>query len=193
MPGALTEYNKFPDSWRALPFSAGSLFYSVSSLAIQSLPMGVAVRASEKLDSVLNFCFRLASINYHALGTGDVVGSWTLNGSEVKYSLQIPENLLRFGKNTIQVERCKSYQEFRLFSSTALLLDIHENNQQISYFFSSPLGGDIVFENDQNVQISVKNADSNALKFERIVLKDCGKTLYRIDSKGDFIITASLK
>ncbi|MFW6303398.1 MAG: hypothetical protein ACOC2L_02140, partial [Candidatus Sumerlaeota bacterium] len=45
-PGALTEYQNAPDGWRALPFSAGSLFFSASSLLLQSLPFGIAVRAS---------------------------------------------------------------------------------------------------------------------------------------------------
>lgn len=132
MPGALTEYYTAVNSWRALPFSEGSLFYSVTAQMVQSMPMGVGVRASNKVDSVENFEFRLANTTASATGEGDVVESYTINGNEIPFTLQIPESALRFRANNIEVVRGSSSDEFRFYSSTAQLLDYSYTGDQVS-------------------------------------------------------------
>jgi hypothetical protein len=40
--GALTEYQKDIESWRGLPFSAGSFLFALAGSLLQSLPAGLS-------------------------------------------------------------------------------------------------------------------------------------------------------
>ncbi len=147
MPGGLTEYNRQIESWRALPFSAGSLFFSMGAQMITSLPEGIAIRASNKVDSVTNFRYRLSSLNGEATGKGDAVDYFILNGDTLRYSLQVPDNKLLPGQNSIQVIRSVNNPRFRLFSSTAQLLNISESGSKVEYTFRSTIPWQLTFEN----------------------------------------------
>lgn len=105
MVGALTEYFNWVEGWRALPFSAGSLMFSLAGLLLQSLPRGIAVRASDLVDRIDRFRFRASSLDVVAEGSGDGVADWRLNGHHMRWTLQVPELSLRAGRNEVLVTR----------------------------------------------------------------------------------------
>ena len=186
MPGALTEYYTAVNSWRALPFSAGSLFYSVTAQMVQSMPMGLGVRASNKVDSVENFEFRLANITASATGEGDVVESYTINGNEIPFTLQIPESALRFGANNIEVVRGSSSEEFRLYSSTAQLLDYSYTGDQVTYSLFSTVPVNMVFENVNNREIKVVDDEGNAIECNSSPIAKTNKKSIIFKADGEF-------
>jgi hypothetical protein len=146
MKDALTEYHGWTDSWRPLPFSAGSFLWTTTSLLLQSLPRGLAVRASDLLDEVRDFHFQAARLHATATGSGDTVSSWSLNGTVVAGTLQIPENLLRSGHNTLAVTRGPAPSGPRLYGSDARLLAVEQTEAGFRYHVESCGPAEFVFE-----------------------------------------------
>ena len=193
MPGGLTEYNTALEGWRALPFSAGSLFFSMASQLISSLPEGIAVRANNKVDSILNFRYKLSSIQAVALGKGDVVLSYIMNGDTLANSLQIPENKLIAGKNTLTVVRGESTKQFRLFSSSAQLLNVATSANLVEYTFRSNVPSQFCFEN-ANVSTSFEFLDGHGKKIEfaKSFMNNGKTTLLESNGSGVFKVKVVL-
>jgi hypothetical protein len=192
MPGGMTEYFGNRNSWRALPFTAGSFFFSISGQILQSLPMGLAVRASDRVDELSGFRYRLSTIDAKATGEGDVVGNYRFNGAEVPYSLQIPSSILLSGQNRLEVTRTDAYEGFRLFSSSADLKQISGENGQVVYHFYNPIESELVFENIETAQkIEAIGSNSNGLKLVQRPIVKTNKTAVEIDSNGPFRVVVT--
>jgi len=187
MKGAVTEYQKQTEGWRALPFQIGALYYTLSAQIIQSMPMGIGVRASNLVDSIQNYKFKLAVINARQHGEGDVVKSYKINNREMPFSLQIPANMLRNGINTIEITRCKQSENLRLYSSTAELLSCDSEGSKLIYEFTNPVESQLVFDHaDQVKYFRVTDQKGTELAFTRTIIVD--KLMLEIDTSGDFKI-----
>jgi len=185
MKGAVTEYQKETEGWRALPFQIGALYYSLTAQIIQSMPMGIGVRASNLVDSIQNYKFRMAVINARQHGDGDVVKSYKINNREIPYSLQIPASMLRNGMNNIEIIRCKSSENFRLYSSTAELLSCNKEGSGIIYEFSNPVISQLVFDRaDQVKSFRVTDKTGTELAFSKTKIQD--KLMIEVETSGDF-------
>lgn len=126
-------------AWRALPFTAGSLFYSVTSLIVHSLPMGIAVRGSGLIDKVKKYYFQTACIDVHASGEGEYVGAVFVNGRPLVGTLQIPSSWLRTGSNSIDLERSWKYDKSTLVGSTAELIDVCQDEDDLRFTMRSTI------------------------------------------------------
>ena len=193
MPGGLTEYNTSVEGWRALPFSAGSLFFSMASQMISSLPQGVAVRANNKVDTVSNFRYKLSSIQALASDKGDVVLSYSMNGDTIVNSLQIPENKLLPGKNILHVIRGEKNNQFRLFSSSAQLLNITTGGNKVEYTFSSHVPSQLVFEKaDLAKSIEIIDERGTKHEFVKSFMNNGKTTLIECNVNGIFKVKVEL-
>lgn len=193
MPGGLTEYNRGLEGWRSLPFSAGSLFFSMASQLISGLPEGIAVRANNKVDSISNFRYKLSSIQAVATGKGDVVLSYIINGDTLVNSLQIPENKLIAGKNTLTVLRGEKSKQFRLFSSSAQLLNIATTGNGIEYTFRSNVPSELYFENaDASKSFEFLDAQGKRMEFARSLMNNGKTTLLESNGSGVFKVKVLL-
>lgn len=193
MPGALSEYKGHVESWRALPFSAGTFFFSLSAHCLQSLPMGIAVRASNKMDTVKNFQYRLSKFQYTANGDGDKVETFRLNDNEIKYTLQLPVSVMLPGNNVIEVKRGQANEEFRLYSSTASLQKIDQRDNTLTYHFNNPIESEFLFENyDKIKDIKIYDITGSEIKFEKKKILDTGLTQITSDFIGDFNVVVKL-
>jgi hypothetical protein len=189
MPGALTEYNRQVESWRALPFSAGSLFFSMASQMITSLPDGLAVRASSKVDSICSFRYKLSTIQAKATGKGDVVDFYILNGDTICNTLQIPDNKLLPGSNDLDVYRCEVNNDFRLFSSTAQMLNVSNYDKTVEYTFRSNIPSQLYFEKARDsVPFNVIDSKGNKIDFTKSIINNGEITLLECNSHGVFKI-----
>jgi len=185
MKGAVTEYQKQTEGWRALPFQIGALYYSLTAQIIQSMPMGIGVRASNLVDSIQNYKFRMAVIKARQHGDGDVVDSYKINNREIPFSLQIPSNMLRNGANTIEIIRCKRSENFRLYSSTAELLSCYKEGSGIIYEFSNPVVSQLVFDRANQVKsFRVTDKTGTELAFSKTKIQD--KLMIEVETSGDF-------
>lgn len=122
--GAVNDPDAIYTSWRALPFTAGSLFFSVTSQLLQSLPMGLAVRGGTSLERVDDFQFGNARLEVMAEGEGEAVGAVEINGEALSGTLQIPQQWLRPGRNTVRIGRTTRREQPLLYSSNCTLFDV---------------------------------------------------------------------
>ncbi len=194
MQGSLGEYiscvNDPKDlyrSWRALPFTAGSLFYSATALLIQSLPMGIAVRASGMADRIDDYQYRLARLSVHCTEEGDDVATVMVNNEPLEGTLQIPEGMLRPGANTVEVSRGAHHTAPRLYSSSAELLSCRATARGFTYALYSPVPAQLVFVNYDRISSITVVQGERELPTEASPIADSGKTLlYAAATDGDF-------
>ena len=168
MQGALGEYigkDGTPDghSWRALPFTAGSLVYSLTGTILKALPMGLAVRAGAFVTSTRDFRNQLSRITACAEGDGECVASWSINGEPVDGTLQIPQSLLRAGGNDIRIKRTMSFDACRLHSSNSVLVSARRSGQAVELVFDAPLPFACTLENYSAGAVSVRTEGAHAL------------------------------
>jgi hypothetical protein len=166
MRGGLTEYRTQTESWRPLPFTYASFKYSLSGQLVKPLPMGMAVRASMNVDRIENFRYRLSKINVLSSGAGDQVSSWSMNGIPVSYTLQVPLSYLLPGINNINVQRGYNFPGFRLYSSSAELIDCRTENGIIRYTFYGAATSQLIFENyNESAELKITDDKGKNLDF----------------------------
>jgi hypothetical protein len=153
--------------------------------------MGIGVRASNFVDSIANYKFRLSMINAKQNGDGDVVASYKINNYNMLHSLQIPSNLLRNGVNNIEIIRCKRSTDFRLYSSTAELLACKQEGSKLVFEFENPVVSQLVFENAYKAK-SYRFTDKNGaeITFSKTNIKD--KLMLEVETVGDFLLEVQL-
>jgi len=191
MLGAVTEYQKEVEGWRALPFQIGALYYSITAQLIQSMPMGIGVRASNFVDSIHNYQYKQATINAIQNGAGDVVESFTINNMTVAHSLQIPQSQLRTGANNLTIQRSNASGEFRLYSSTAELFHCSKQNNTITYEFTNPVVTQFVFENfDKASSIKIIDTRGRETPYTKTTIQKM--TMLEAQTKGDFKLVVQL-
>jgi hypothetical protein len=187
MVGAVTEYQKEVEGWRALPFQIGALYQTMSAQIIQNMPLGIGVRASNFVDSLQNYQFRSAHINARQTGTGDVVGEYRINGKELKYTLQIPEDHLRHGMNELDISRTKNNHQFRLYSSTALLFSCAIDGQKVVYNMTNAVETQLVFDQFELAKtVRVIDGNGKELSCQKRAVSD--KTLLEVSTNGEFSV-----
>lgn len=190
MTGGLTEYYGRPDGWRCLPFSAATFINAVTGQIIKGLPQGVAVRASDLVEQAQNYVYRASVIDAESTGEGDTVESATVNGKPLLATLQIPEALLRSGRNRVKITRGAAPTGPRLFHSTARLFDVRPGDQHIEYEMGSAAPADVVFEGTQGAELKARDAEGTALNIERLPVD--GMELVRVRCDGDFILQVAI-
>lgn len=197
---ALTEYFQDVEGWRGLPFSAGTFMFTLSSLLLQSLPCGLAVRANDFVRETRDFRFRYTRLDATYVGHGDVVQSWTLNGETVEHTLQIPENRLRNGRNVIAVQSGESCDAFRLHYSSASLLRVEaeiasndeSSTRSASYHFHSAIPCNLIFENyDNATSVVAHQADGTEFVLRPVAVEGTDKTELHLDTCGNFMVHAA--
>jgi hypothetical protein len=188
MVGALTEYHGNPEGWRGLPFQTGTLLNALCGLVLKGLPMGVAARGSDLVTEARNYTYRAAAIDAVSTGRGDEVQSIEVNGTPLRGSLQIPEELLRAGRNTVRIVRGTPPDGPRLHGSTARLFGVAEGRTGTVYRMGSPTRADLVFESLDAARLRVTDAAGDDLAFETRAIEDTGKTLVIVPADGDFVV-----
>ena len=188
MEGALTELAGNRTEWKGLPFSQGSLMFSLYSLIIQSLPLGIAVRASDFVDEVKYFVYRDRRINAKSTGSGEQVLSWSINNKVLKSTLQIPESHLKPGKNTIHIEKTKDFEGARLYSSNVRLLTVSEHDNHFQYEFECLTKCELVFENlDTSNTLLIRNEQGETCAHTKSIIKGTNKTFITVGGASSMI------
>ncbi len=180
MAGALTEYYGATESWRALPFSAGSFINSTASQLLQSQAQGLAVRGGCAISNIENFQYRLARIHVNSSGDQNVVANYTLNDQDIRFSLQLPENLLRTGTNTIQLERGSAPQHPRLHGSNAELIMYNELEKSATLQLSSAIDMELCVENYDTERMTFNDANNQSIAPQITEMPDTPYTMLSI-------------
>ncbi|TAH26868.1 MAG: hypothetical protein EAZ07_03050 [Cytophagales bacterium] len=187
MVGAVTEYQKEVEGWRALPFQVGALYQTMTAQLIKNMPLGIGVRASNFVDSINNYQFRNANLYATQTGEGDVVGTYKLNAKELIYTLQIPNDQLRNGANKLEVVRSKSNNQFRLYSSTAELFSYKIEGQKVLYSMSNAVETQLIFDKFELAKsVRIIDAKGKELSYKKNSIND--KTMLECNTKGEFSV-----
>jgi hypothetical protein len=168
MPGALTEYAGEVESWRGLPFSAGSLMASSCAQLLRALPQGVAVRGGAAVQAVTGWRWRLSRIDATASGAGEEVAGWSLDSERFTRCLQVPEDRLRAGSHAIAITRGAAPAQARIEEADGSLIAYSESADGCTATFRSPVAQQVRVRNPGT--ISATTADGAAVAVRRQVL-----------------------
>jgi hypothetical protein len=124
----ISEENPFHDV-RPLVYSIAPWLSAVTNFGFHRLPFGIAARGTKYLESLENYAYKDAALNVSFQGQGNV-SRLMLNGEVLTSTLQIPENKLKKGVNTVVVEMEKDAElENLLVASTVQLRSINGGNK----------------------------------------------------------------
>ena len=188
MPGGLTEDHRAPETWRALPFSAGSFTVAHSALVLAPLALGLGVRASSAADRLEAFSYRLSRIDAELVGAGDDLVSYELNGERFALCLQLPENRLKAGRNTLNITRGLPTGA-QLWGSDAELIDAREHDGALTARFRSPLSKTFWVRNaDKAARITLHDAAGAEVKHQSVTLPETNLTVLQTDALGEVVL-----
>lgn len=127
MPYTIPEYvdaedgNPFHDI-RPIVYSSAPWLANITNLGLRRLPFGFAIRPTKHLDSINKFEYRqqLLHIKYETL-KDESECTFTMNGSPLNYSWQIPIDSIQTGNNYLLVSSSDVAKENVLIGSTIQL------------------------------------------------------------------------
>jgi hypothetical protein len=138
MPYTTVEMTRIPDGdqyhdVRPYYLGAGTWYGAVAGLALQRLPFGISVRGTQALEGLRNYAYKRSLIDVNLTGRGPIQRG-LVNGKALRFSYQVPEDLLAAGKNRIDVELGRTAQaEPTLIYSTLLLRSVETEDRRVEY------------------------------------------------------------
>ncbi|TAF77535.1 MAG: hypothetical protein EAZ53_02455 [Bacteroidetes bacterium] len=169
---------------RPQPFSITSMLAAISNLGVRRSSFGIGVRANTYLSAIEKYSYKNSEIDIKFSGTGDKIKAIFVNNKPLFGTLQIPENLLVNGKNTIQViGQNVEIKKPIWVESTVKLLAISGTSYQIEAFGKNT----ITFANTKS-KITIIDAKGNKIvpiliekdKFVHIEFEGTGKFVIKI-------------
>lgn len=149
---------------RPQPFSVTAMLAAIANLGVRRSAYGIGVRATTYLTKIENYDYKNSQINFEFSGNGDKIDKIIINKKPLTGSLQIPENMLQKGNNSILVDGTTASNKLPfLIESTVRLLAINGKNYAIEAIGKNAL----VFANIKNIKIT--DANGNTIAFRKII------------------------
>jgi len=164
-------------------FTMGAWFGAMGNLAVKRLPYGLSLHPSQILNGIEKYSYQDKLIDFSFTGEGNAL-SYTINGEQIKGSLQIPEAKLSSGMNKIDVKVSnEKNQNPLLISSTMKLISIAHEAKKINYIFEgfNASNAFTVVINNGIKSIQIKNAEGRVIKFQSMQV---GENKYQISFSG---------
>jgi len=147
---------------RPQAFTIGTWLPAMTAMGVRRMPFGIALRNSHYIESIDRYEYKKSLIDIEFRGTGKI-SRITLNDTVIKNTLQVPENMLKKGKNKLVVEMNEENEMNvpMLMSSTLRLDSVSEINHQLHYVFEAFGKNVMVFKNMENTLkiLDMKNQD----------------------------------
>jgi hypothetical protein len=137
MPYSMAEYfgaeeGSFHDI-RPQAFSTAPFIAALTNLSIKTLPFGIALRGTKYVKELKDFEYLRGKITVSYSGKGAISGI-AMNGKELKYTLQLPDNMVRPGENRINVRMDeKVHGGLSLVYSTVRLKEVSVDKNSVIY------------------------------------------------------------
>ncbi len=136
---------------RPQPFSITAMLAAIANLGVRRSAFGIGVRPTTYLTTLEKYAYKNSIIDFKFEGNGDKIKSVFINNKPLLGSLQIPENLLLNGNNTVIVNgTIDTNNQSLLLESTVKLLSIKAKNYAIEAFGKNAL----VFANIKNIKVT---------------------------------------
>lgn len=180
-----TEGNPYHDI-RPQMFSIGAWLGAMANFGIRRYPFGLAVRNSEYLAAIENYEYKNAIIDINFKGEG-VITNISLNGKGLKHSYQIPENLLKIGDNTLDVEMAAGGEQLPVLLGSTLRLDaVKEVNAAVQYQLEG-FGKNVMTFKGLNKNIIVKDA-TNGQEVKMTLKTYKAYTFVEFEGRGNYTV-----
>ena len=170
-------------------FTMGAWFGAMGNLGVKRLPYGLTVQPAQLITGIKSYAYNDKILDFSFEGEGNAV-SYSVNGTAIKGSLQIPEQKLANGNNKIEVKVSNVVDELPLLlNSTMKLNSIDHSNEKTSYHFES-----LNAENSLTIsltgnpsKIQLKNTKGKSIK---INTKPLNTNTYQVDFsyKGSLVL-----
>ncbi|MBN2087984.1 hypothetical protein JW964_00135 [candidate division KSB1 bacterium] len=149
---------------RPLVYSIAPWLSAVTNLGLRRLPMGIAVRATQNLESIDNYEYKAALIDIIYKGSGKI-NKIILNQQPIPHSYQIPENMLLKGDNRLVVEmKGNAVAKDILIASTVKLNKIEQKGSKI-YFEIEAFGKNILTFKRLTRLVTIMSSNSEQVNF----------------------------
>ena len=152
MPDTIPEIVDVPDGEpfhdvRPLVYSIAPWLSAVTNFGLRRLPFGIALRGTRLLESVDRYQYRGSVLDVRFEGDGSLAGV-TIAGRPLEGTLQVPDEALRPGDNTVVVRRSpQAVAAERLSSSTVQLHSVTGKRYLVTAYGQNRL----TFENLRHV------------------------------------------
>jgi len=171
MPYTMKEMTDYPDGHpyhdiRPETFTSGPWYGTMAAFGVRKLPFGIAVRPTRYLDRIEKYEFQGALIDIGFEGDGPLQ-SVTVNGQALRNTLQVPENALHQGANSLLVQMgTPAATEPLLVASTVRLLTVAQNRKSVTYNLET-FGKNVLTFRNLPAQLRIVGEDGRSLPFER--------------------------
>ena len=163
-------------------FTFGPWYGTMAAFGVRKLPFGIAVRPTRYLERIDKYEYQGALIDISFNGEGPLE-SVTVNGQILRNTLQIPEDALHQGANTLTVRMGKpAAPEPLLVSSTVRLLAVTRKRKKVTYKLETFGKHLLIF---RNLSSSPKILGPDSKPELRLVRHDQdGRTYIEFDGRG---------
>jgi hypothetical protein len=189
MPNTVVEMLDVPDGSgshdvRPQAFSVGPWLATIVGLGLRRLPFGLAVRGTAALSEIREYAYRDHAIDVRFSGHGSI-RCIMLNRKKLVGSLQVPEGLLRPGKNNISMTMGETDEDKPLLvSSTVRLQQVDASDEGLQYQLDAYGRNTLVFRNVAGRRIRVVDDRGRPATLRRKTVS--GRTYVEFDGAGRF-------
>ncbi len=169
---------------RPLVYSIAPWLSAVTNLGLHRMPFGIAARATQYLDRLENYAFKNALLNVTFQGQGQI-SRLLLNGEALTASLQIPENKLITGVNSLVVEMSKNAAPKNVLVASTVQLRAINRGRKITYEITA-YGKNVITFKNLTKKLKIISSDGGEKPFKRIKLDQF--EYFEFFGSGDFKI-----
>ena len=170
---------------RPQAFSIGPLLATLTGLGLRRLPHGFALRPTYTLKKIDHYEYRghILQVVFDENRSG-----LSINQEEIPHTWQIPENLLRPGKNVLHFPAAPAAfpEAATLLSSTARLSQINFHGKNVTYHFDAFGWNSFRFIVPPTYRLEVQEASGSTMKYKKEQRGPC--TWIHFDNRGDCLI-----
>lgn len=165
-------------------FTIAAWLSAVSNFGVKRLPFGIAPRSNPFLSRIENYEYKQSVIDFEYSGEGEF-SKLLVNGTELTGTMQLPEQLLKPGKNSVQLIMGQPAKKQPCMVSSTLQLNKMEGNGQ---FHVTAYGNNAAtIKSVTKIKIEVTDAKGNKVN---TTIKEQGLYTYlQFEGAGDFTIT----
>lgn len=177
----ISEEDPFHDI-RPLVYSIAPWLSAVTNLGLHRLPFGIAARGSKYLDQLENYAYKGALLNVSFKGQGKVT-RLVLNGEPISVTLQIPDNKLKRGANTLVIEMAEKAEPINVLVASTVQLRSATGGSKPTFEVTAYGKNVLTFKNLLR-KVKIIGADGQTRGFEQTKMDNL--EYIEFSGRGDF-------
>lgn len=177
----IREENPFHDV-RPLVYSIAPWLSAVTNLGLHRLPFGIAARGTRYLERLENYAYKGALLNVSFKGQGRVA-RLLLNGQPISSTLQIPENRLKQGANSLVIEMAENAELRNVLVASTVQLRTATGGSKPTFEVTA-YGKNVLTFKNLTKKVKIIGADDQPRRFEQTKMNNFD--YIEFSGRGDF-------